>query len=96
MLSLLSSLLSIVTQAIHADQQTVILQGEEIDLDNNCACFATLYSGVSVIASEPERLLSIPSAMSSLPSFLTKHFRTVHVLSPDIKMLASVLLLSQG
>lgn len=73
-----------------------MLQSEEIPLQADGACFSIVTTSITVATSNPDKLLQLDSAISSLPTELLAEFRTVSILKPDLRLHIEVLLTSQG
>lgn len=98
-LSIFSQLLQSYQEALQAKTtvMTFPLQGEEITLHANGACFATLDSQVRAPSmSTVDHVVWLESAVSRLPRDVADMFRVVAVINPDLKIALEVMLLSQG
>ena len=95
-LSVCAQLLSSLLAALKEGKNTVVLQSEEIHLHPDGAAFALIDSRIKVPCGNPEKLLSFNSAIAGLPDSLLKSFRTVSIITPDLRPMLEVLLLCQG
>ena len=97
-LSVCTQLLQVYLDSLRANKPTIAFsQGEEVALNPNGACLATLDSKIEVPhMPKADKLLILDSAVGLLPTELSRQFRTVAVVNLDFRIAAEVMLLSQG
>lgn len=99
-MSILTQLLQVIHDGLHANKGTVIIQEEEVPLMADAACFATLTNSISI--KYPDYIPSIgffpsfQSSTSELPKDILNLFRPVALMGPDWLVILEVWLTSQG
>lgn len=95
-LSCFGELLCSVITALQTRLPSVGIVGEEMSVDPNGSCLATLDCCVRLDRNDPQWMSRIPSAAYHLPRDILDRFRVSCHVAPSIQQTAEVLLLMRG